>query len=115
MEHSARRAARLNQQEISHLSMRKEIAFMFCREDKTLPPVPALLTPFAQHHVIVLDGEQETLDREQGGGLICLGTALQRYREHPLLAEILGPLHGFLTPPTELIVRRASADHYLTR
>ncbi len=98
---------------------------MFCREDKTLPPVPALLTPFAQHHVIVLDGEQETLDREQGealsafikqgGGLICLGTALQRYREHPLLAEILGPLHGFLTPPTELIVRRASADHYLTR
>lgn len=98
---------------------------MFCREDKTLPPVPALLTPFAQHDVVVLDGRHGVLEREQeealgafieqGGGLICLGAAVQRCRESELLGEILGPLHGFLTPPTELIIRRASADHSMTR
>ena len=98
---------------------------MFCREDKTLPPVPALLTPFAQHNVVVLDGGHTALEREQeealgafleqGGGLICLGNAAQRSQESALLAEILGPLHGFVTPPTELIVRRASTDHALTR
>lgn len=98
---------------------------MFCREDKTLPPVPALLEPFAQHNVIILDGNDEIFDREQeealctfveqGGGLICLGAAVQRYRESAVISELLGPLHGFSTPRTELIVRRASSDHYLTR
>ncbi len=98
---------------------------MFCREDKTLPPIPSLLQPLAQQHVIVLDGNEPELDREQekalttfveqGGGLVCYGSAVQRYQENPTLRELLGPLHGFLTPYTEIIVRRASSDHYLTR
>jgi scyllo-inositol 2-dehydrogenase (NADP+) len=98
---------------------------MFCREDKTLPSIPSLLKPLAQQNVIVLNGREERLDLqqeialsdfvEQGGGLICLGAALQQYRENELLGKLLGPLHGFLTPQTELIVRRAHTDHYLTR
>ena len=98
---------------------------MFCREDKILPPVPSLLESFAQHQVIVLDGDELELAQEQeealsafveqGGGLICYGSAVQRHRESPILREILGPLHGFLTPHTEIIARRASSDHYLTR
>ena len=98
---------------------------MFCREDKTLPPIPALLESLAHQHVIVLNGKDEVLDQEQemalydfveqGGGLICLGVAAQRYREYELLGKLLGPLHGFLTPQTELIVRCAHSDHYLTR
>jgi len=56
---------------------------MVCRENKTLPSVPALLESLAQQGVIVLNGEEEALDLEQetalsdfveqGGGLICLG------------------------------------------
>ena len=98
---------------------------MFCREDKTLPPIPALLEPLAQQQVIVLNGEDEVLDQaqeralydfvKQGGGLILLGAAAQRYRENELLGKLLGPLHGFLTPQTELIIRHTHADHYLTR
>ncbi len=96
---------------------------MVCREDQTLPPVPALLEPLAQDHVIVLDGQEPEFAREQvealcafveqGGGLVCLGTAVQRYQES--LQEILGPLHGFSTPRTEIIARHAGGDHYLTR
>lgn len=98
---------------------------MFCREDKTLPPVPSLLKPFAQSGVIVLDGHTEAFDCEQeialsafieqGGGVIYLGDAAQRYRENPTLGKILGPLHGFCTPPTEIIVRQTGVDHFLTR
>jgi predicted dehydrogenase len=47
--------------------------------------------------------------------LICLGAAIQKYHTNELLGKLLGSLHGFLTPPTELIVRRAHTDHYLTR
>lgn len=98
---------------------------MFCREDKILPPVPALLESLAQQDVIVLNGRNETLDLEQemalcdfveqGGGLICLGSAALRYRESEMLSKVLGPLRGFLAPQTELIVRRAHPQHYLTR
>jgi len=98
---------------------------MFCREDKTLPPVPSLLESLAQDQVIVLDGHESLVTREQeealcafveqGGGLICLGAAVQRYQERATLREVLGPLHGFLTPCTEIIVSQAGGDHYLTR
>lgn len=98
---------------------------MFCSEDKTIPPVPPLLIPLVQQNVIVLAGDDEGLSLEQetalanfveqGGGLVCLGNAIQRYRESEVLSKLLGPLHGFLTPQTELIVRRAHSDHYLTR
>lgn len=104
-------------------SVKKEIIFMFCREDQTLPPVPSLLEPLARDHVIVLDGYEPDIAHEQveslcafveqGGGLVCLGAAVPRYRES--LQEVLGPLHGFLTPQTEIIARRTGGDHYLTR
>lgn len=97
---------------------------MFCREDETLPPVPSLLEPLARDHVIVLDGHEPAFTQEQeealcvfvdqGGGLVCLGAAAQRYRESASLRDVLGPLHGFLTPRTEIIASRAG-DHYLTR
>lgn len=98
---------------------------MFCREDRTFPSLPSLLEPFARQHALVLDGQEAPLNREQreaigeflaqGGGLICLGSAVQRYQNDPILREILGPLHGFLTPETEIIARRTSSDHALTR
>jgi predicted dehydrogenase len=98
---------------------------MFCPADKILPPLPTFLESFAQHGVILLDGEEPLLTEEQegalrvfveqGGGLICLGAAALRYHERALLREILGPIHGFLTPHTEIIARRSSLDHYLTR
>src|SRR5258707_1310513 len=98
---------------------------MFCREDKILPSVPALLEPLTQQGVIVLNGEEEALNLEQEtalsdlveqeGGLICLGAAVHRYRECEVLSRVLGPLHGFRAPQTEIIARRASTDHYLTR
>ena len=98
---------------------------MFRREDSSLPPIPGLLEPLAQQQVIVLNGQEETLDQEQeiaiaafvqqGGGLVCFGNAVQRYRDHEGLGKLLGPLHGFLTPPTELIIRRTHANHFLTR
>lgn len=98
---------------------------MFCREDQTLPPLPTLLQAFAQHHIILLNGHEPPLEQEQeealcsfieqGGGLVCLGDAAQRYQDNPRLREILGPIHGFLTPTTEIIARKAGSDHYLTR
>src|SRR5258707_3939159 len=98
---------------------------MFCREDKILPSVPALLEPLTQQGVIVLNGEEEALNLEQetalsdfveqGGGLICLGGAVQRYRECEVLSRVLGPLHGFRAPLTEIIAPGASTGHYLPR
>ncbi len=98
---------------------------MFCREDSVLPPLPALLEPLSQQAVIILNGQDEHIDMEQatalydfverGGGLICLGDAARIYQDHEILGKLLGPLHGFRTPHTELMVRRVRADHYLTR
>lgn len=98
---------------------------MFCREDQTFPPVPSLLEHAAQSGVIVLDGHAEAFDYEQetalgtfveqGGGVIYLGDAAQRYRENPILGKMLGPLHGFVTPATEIIARQAHAEHFITR
>jgi scyllo-inositol 2-dehydrogenase (NADP+) len=98
---------------------------MTCREDEMLPSVPALLEPFLQQKVIVLDGNEALFDQERaealalfirhGGGLICIGNAVQRQRENPVMQELLGPVHGFSTPQTEIIARRAGSDHYLTR
>ncbi|HEY1349266.1 MAG TPA: Gfo/Idh/MocA family oxidoreductase [Ktedonobacteraceae bacterium] len=98
---------------------------MFCREDETLPPVPSVLEPLVRDRVVVLDGcepaftqeQEEALCAfvEQGAGLICLGAAVQRYRESANLCEVLGPLHGFLTPRTELIASHTDNEHYLTR
>jgi predicted dehydrogenase len=52
---------------------------------------------------------------EKGGGLVCIGDAVEAYHEHPLLGEALGNPHGFCAPRSEIIARVATSDHYLTR
>ncbi len=75
--------------------------------------------------VVVLNGDIGPISAEQeyelcsfvkrGGGLVCLGDAVEAYREFPLLGEILGHIHGLCTPRSEIIARLATTDHYLTR
>jgi len=88
-------------------------------------PVPSSLARYVVQNVIVLDGSQGPLNSqqesdlksfvEQGGGLVCLGSAVEIYHEAELLGEVLGPLHGACTPYTEIIARTASTTHYLVR
>ncbi|HEV2583615.1 MAG TPA: Gfo/Idh/MocA family oxidoreductase [Ktedonobacteraceae bacterium] len=52
---------------------------------------------------------------EKGGGLVCVGDAVEAYHEHPLLGELLGNVHGFCAPRSEIIARVATTDHYVTR
>jgi scyllo-inositol 2-dehydrogenase (NADP+) len=75
--------------------------------------------------VIILDGDIGQLSLEQeasicafveeGGGLVCIGDAAEAYHEYPVLGELLGNVHGFCTPRSEIIARVANPDHYLTR
>ncbi len=79
----------------------------------------------ASDRVVVLNGDigPLTIEQEealcafiaQGGGLVCVGDAAEAYHENPLLGEVLGHIHGFCTPRTEIIARVATSDHYLTR
>lgn len=52
---------------------------------------------------------------EKGGGLVCIGDAVEAYHEHPLLGDMLGRVHGFCAPRSEIIARVATTDHYMTR
>src|SRR5579871_48344 len=75
--------------------------------------------------VILLDGDIGQLSPEQeaaicdfvekGGGLVCVGDATEAYHEYPLLGDLLGNVHGFCTPRSEVIARVANPHHYLTR
>ena len=75
--------------------------------------------------VVILDGdigpfELEDEERlrdfvERGGGLVCLGDALEAYHEHPVLGELLGNAHGVCATRSEIIARVATPDHYITR
>jgi hypothetical protein len=75
--------------------------------------------------VVVLDGDIGPLDLEEeellrefverGGGLVCIGDAVEAYHEHTILGEMLGNTHGICVPRCEIIARVASADHYVTR
>ncbi len=87
--------------------------------------VPSSLAHRVIHDVIVLDGTRGplTLEQErdlksfveQGGGLVCIGDAVEMYHDAELLGEVLGPSHGACTPYTEIIARVATSSHYLTR
>ena len=71
--------------------------------------------------VVVLNGDVGPINAEQeyelcsfinhGGGLVCLGDAVEAYREYPLLGEVLGPVHGNCVPRSEIIVRVTTSDH----
>jgi predicted dehydrogenase len=75
--------------------------------------------------VVILDGDIGPLDPEEeellrafvehGGGLVCLGDALEAYHEYPLLGEILGYTHGMCATRSEIIARVATTDHFITR
>ncbi len=75
--------------------------------------------------VVMLDGDIGPLDLEEeellrefverGGGLVCIGDAVEAYHEHPVLGEVLGNTHGICASRSEIIARVAAADHYVTR
>ncbi len=75
--------------------------------------------------VVVIDGDigpievayQQALCEhvEYGGGLVCLGNAVEAYLEYELLGKLLGPVRGTCTPRCELIVHAATPDHSITR
>jgi predicted dehydrogenase/type 1 glutamine amidotransferase len=75
--------------------------------------------------VVVIDGDIGPIDItyqqalcahvEHGGGLVCLGDAVEAYLAYELLGELLGPAYGTCTPRCELIARMATSDHYITR
>ncbi len=75
--------------------------------------------------VVMLDGDIGPLDLEEeellrefverGGGLVCIGDAVEAYHEHPVLGEVLGNIHGICASRSEIIARVAAADHYVTR
>lgn len=79
----------------------------------------------AAGQVVILDGDVGPLDMEEeellrefverGGGLLCIGDAVEAYHELPILGEVLGNVHGICTSRSEIIARVANADHYMTR
>src|SRR6266516_4086945 len=98
---------------------------MIAITDTTVVTTPHTFEHLTPEQVVVLDGEQGALSPEQeealctfverGGGLVCLGNAIEAYHEYPLLGEVLGNVHGTCTPRTEIIACVANADHYITR
>ena len=92
--------------------------------------VLVIVTPEQMYHisgykVVMLNGSIGPLNTEQeqalcafverGGGLICLGDALEAYHEYEQLSEVLGHVHGRCIPRTEIIAQAATEDHYITR
>jgi scyllo-inositol 2-dehydrogenase (NADP+) len=79
----------------------------------------------ASERVVILDGDIGPLDLEEeellrefverGGGLVCIGDAVEAYHEHPVLGEVLGNVHGICALRSEIIARVATSDHYITR
>jgi len=94
-------------------------------KDPRIVTAPELLRHLDAEQVVVLNGDigpintgqEEALCAfvERGGGLVCTGDAAEAYREYPLLGEVLGHIHGTCTPRSEIIVRVATPDHFLTR
>ena len=83
------------------------------------------LANLAAYRAILIPGDIGPLDRmqeqalydfvERGGGLLCVGDAVEAYHECALLGEIIGPVHGFCTPRTEIIAHVADEMHTITR
>ncbi len=83
------------------------------------------LANLAAFRAVLIPGDLGPLERaeeqalydfvERGGGLLCVGNALEAYHEYPLLAEVIGPVYGFCTPRTEIIAHVADETHCITR
>ena len=97
----------------------------FSVDGVTLASGHTLFEQLATQSVILLDGSLGPLNSTQeealytfvkrGGGLICMGDAVEMYHEYTLLGELLGEIHGFCAPQCELIAQVAYPDHYITR
>ena len=98
---------------------------MFGVEDVSIVTEREMFAHLTPQQVVVLDGSIVPLSSEQekalctfverGGGLVCLGNAVEVYQEYPLLGEVLGPVQGRCTPFCEIIASVAHPDTYLTR
>src|SRR6266849_4735668 len=98
---------------------------MFLAEDIPVVTIPEMFTHLTTQQIVMLDGNTGPLSPAQeeslyhfvrhGGGLVCLGDAAEAYHEYELLGEVLGNIHGFCTPRSEIIARVATDDHYITR
>lgn len=100
---------------------------MLAEKDVMIISAPHLLEHLttAQGQVVVLNGDIGPISSlqeealcifvERGGGLVCMGDAVEAYHEYDLLGELLGNIHGTCTPRSEIIVRVADANHYITR
>ncbi|MBV8822427.1 MAG: Gfo/Idh/MocA family oxidoreductase [Ktedonobacteraceae bacterium] len=83
------------------------------------------LSAVGKQRVIVLNGDMGSLTAEQqqrlcmfverGGGLVCLGNAVEAYHDCDLLTEVIGHVHGKCVSTSEIIARVAIPDHYITR
>jgi scyllo-inositol 2-dehydrogenase (NADP+) len=86
---------------------------------------PEQLFHLDKQRVVVLNGDIGPLSVEQeqalcrfverGGGMLCLGDAVEAYHEYELLGEVLGHVYGACIPRSEIIARVATPDHYMTR
>ncbi|HEY5004839.1 MAG TPA: Gfo/Idh/MocA family oxidoreductase [Ktedonobacteraceae bacterium] len=84
-----------------------------------------LFDQLANQRVIVLDGSIDPLTSsqeealctfiEQGGGLVCLGKAVEVYHEYEILGKVLGQVRGIYTPQTEIIAHIATPTSFFTR
>jgi scyllo-inositol 2-dehydrogenase (NADP+) len=94
-------------------------------EDILVVSLPEQLYSLYKHRVVILNSDIGPLNVEQeqalctfvehGGGLVCLGDAIEAYHEYDRLGEILGRVHGFCTPHSEIIAHVATPHHYITR
>jgi len=98
---------------------------MFALEDVSIVTTSESFTHLTQQQVVFLDGSSGPLTPaqevalcafvENGGGLVCSGNAVEMYHEYELLGTVLGNVYGMCTPQSEIIVRVATPDSYLTR
>ncbi|MDQ6659783.1 MAG: Gfo/Idh/MocA family oxidoreductase [Chloroflexota bacterium] len=103
----------------------KEEGSMFGVEGVSIVIDPEMFAHLRTQQVVILDGSIVPLSPEyeealctfveRGGGLVCLGNAVEVYYEYPLLSEVLGHVRGRCTPPCEIIATIATPDSYLTR
>jgi predicted dehydrogenase len=98
---------------------------MFGVDNVSVVTNPELFHRLTVGQVALLDGNTRPLTTEQaevlcafvkcGGGLVCMGEAIEIYHEYPLLGDLLGPLNGRCTPQSEIIARVADTDSFFTR
>ena len=98
---------------------------MFALEDVSIVTAHESFAHLTSQHVVFLDGSSGPLTPtqeatlctfvENGGGLVCSGNAVEMYHEYELLSAVLGNVYGMCTPQSEIIVRVATPDSYLTR